>query len=310
MERWLVIALAGSGLAGCGSGADPSGFPTAYAHALCHFQYHCCTPAERTFAAAFRGIGPDYTFARVAEALGYADEGGCNDKLSLYFRTDGQPVQTSVKDKRIIWSTTAAQACLDTLTTAGSKCDPQGFAVALNGDPSQPGTPAVCDASQWLTGTLAAGAACTIPEDCAGLDSSCDPAMPGSTPVIQVGGNCAPLPVRGQACGQAGCVPTDSCCFNQTQICAGFQSQGAACSPPDSFNCSSLPCDPRIGFCGWTGNGYTCQALQPAMAPCGKDDSGITLSYSCLSGSCTNGLCDPAPASATYAICTGNPDGL
>src|SRR5579872_1697546 len=115
MKRWLLIG-AGVFSISCGSAADPSNFPTAYAHAVCHFQYHCCTPAERgvdafeTLSRVSPGIGPPFTsFAGVAESLGYADEGGCDDKLGLFFRNGNQPIQTSVKDKRITWDTAAAQ---------------------------------------------------------------------------------------------------------------------------------------------------------------------------------------------------------
>jgi hypothetical protein len=302
MSRRWKLAVSGLLLAfACGPGADVNGFPNAYAAAYCHFAYHCCTPVERqTFPSGF---------AQQAVTLGFDDEGDCTSRLSASAQTTYQPLQASVKDKRITWNQTAAQACLTALSSAASSCNAQSFQIALNGDPSQPGVLAVCDQTQFTTGLVAATGTCTINQDCAGAGSVCTPLMQtGTTQTIEAGGTCTPLPTAGQNCPDGTCATNNSCC--NAQVCVAYVTTGATCTRSDFGECSSAPCL-STNFCGYTNNAYSCQAKIAGGQPCGVDENGIKLDDSCLSGTCTNGSCTAPPGSdTTYKICSGNPDGI
>jgi hypothetical protein len=303
MNRRLKLALSGLVLAfACGgAGADVNGYPTAYVQAYCHFAYHCCTPIERgTFPSGF---------ANEAQTLGFDDEGDCVARLSASLQSAAQPIQASVKDKRIVWSQTAAQACLTALQNAGSTCNAQALAIAINGDPSQPGTPAICSDATFITGQVAASGACTISQDCSGSGSICTPPQQtGTGTTIQAGGTCTQLPVAGQPCPNQQCQTGNSCCNAGT--CVAYAASGATCVRPLFGTCSSAPCA-DADFCGWNSTAYSCQAKIAGGQPCGKDQNGAELSDSCLSGTCQNGSCTaPQGTNVTYKICTGNPDDL
>jgi hypothetical protein len=299
----LKLAMSGLVLAfACGgAGADVNGFPTAYVQAYCHFAYHCCTPSERTTFPT--------GFSNEAQTLGFDNEGDCVTRLGASAQSGLQAIQASVKDKRIVWSTTAAQACLTALQNAGSKCDAQALVIAISGDPSQPGTKAVCNESQFITGQVAASAACTISQDCSGTGSVCTPpTTTGGNPVIQSGGTCTQLPVAGQPCLNNQCETGNSCCNANT--CVAYVATSGACVRGGFGTCSSSPCG-STDFCGWSNNAYSCQAKIAAGQACGKDQLGNDLPDSCLSGQCQNSTCTaPAGSNTTYKICTGNPDGL
>jgi hypothetical protein len=304
MNGRMKLAVSGLVLAfACGPGSDVNGFPSAYVQAYCHLAYHCCTPVERvTFPTGF---------ANEAQTLGFDNEGDCVTRLSASSQSSSQPVQASVKDKRIVWSQTLAQACITALQNAGSKCDAQALAIAINGDPSQPGTKAVCNESTFITGQVAASGACTISQDCSGAGSLCTaPTQTGGGTTIQAGGTCTQLPVAGQQCPNGQCQTGDSCC--NTGTCVAYVASGGTCVRSVFGTCSSSPCGSG-DYCGSNAAAgpYTCQAKIAGGQPCGVDQGGATLSDSCLSNVCQNGSCTaPAGTNVTYKICTGNPDGL
>jgi hypothetical protein len=301
MNRRLKLALAGLVLAfACGgAGADVNGFPTAYVQAYCHFAYHCCTPVEReTFPPGF---------ASQAETLGFDNESDCVARFTGTVETAFQPIQASVKDKRITWQQTGAQACLTALQNASSKCDAQGFNIAINGDPAQSGSKGVCNATNYVTGVVGASGACTISQDCSGTGSTCTPPpQTGGGNTIQAGGTCTQLPVAGQPCPNQQCETGNSCCNAGT--CVAFVATGGPCVRQGT--CSSSPCG-STDFCGWSNSAYSCQAKIAGGQACGKDQVGVDLPDSCSSGQCQNSTCTAPPGSnTTYKICTGNPDGL
>lgn len=282
----LVLAMA------CGPGSDVNGFPSALANAYCHFAYHCCTPIERqTFPQGFSNL---------ATTLDFDSEGDCDSKYGEQLQASAQTYQASVKDKRITWNSTAAQACLNALNNAANSCSAQAFAVALSGDPNNPGTPAACDTTQFITGDVASGGACTIDQDCSGQGSTCKPAPQNPPPtVITTGGTCAVLPPTGQPCANGQCA-TGNCCDN-TNTCVQYVATGSTCG---GFFCASgMTCDPTIDYCG--GNGTCTQKIANGQ-PCFNNDP-----LSCQSDNCNAGNCAAVQGQqVSYNICTGNKDGL
>ncbi len=302
--------------ADCSPGADVRGFPNAEANSICHFFYHCCTPVERTvFSSPLPVFGPFGTnsFSSLAQLLNFDNEGECDTKLGDALQTEYQPVQASVADGRMTWTTLGAQECIDALNLAVSRCDARAFVVALDGDGTPSSTPPTCTATRWISGRVAAGGACTLDGDCAGAASVCQPSVANQT--VQEGGTCAALPTAGQTCTSQ-CQPGDSCCYGG--VCMAYVGAGSACARDVGAcffsSCSLAPCDFDAQlYCGYSDAGYTCQPTLPAGAPCGMDPNGCAFDDSCQSGSCgADGTCAAANqgSGVTYNICTGNKDGI
>jgi len=299
-RRFILAAACVIAVCGCGPGSDVNGFPSAAVQAYCHFAYHCCTPSERaTFPNGFDNTAQQYNFD---------NESDCNQKLSESAQVAYQAIQASVKDKRITWNSSAAQSCIDAVNKAASSCSAQAYIIATQGDPTMPGTKAVCDQSQFVTGTVAASGPCTISADCSGTGSDCTPPkQTGTTQTVTSGGTCTPLPTVGQMC-QGQCEPGNSCC--NAQVCVALQATGASCTSGGG-GCSAQPCDATKDFCGWNGTALLCSTKIAGGQPCGKDMNGVDLPESCQSNQCTNGSCTAAGGQAvTYSICTGNSDGF
>jgi hypothetical protein len=296
----IVLAFA------CAPGADVNGFPSALANAYCHFAYHCCTPADRTtFPSGFSNLENTYVFD---------NESDCDAKLGEAYQAQFQEIQASVKDKRMTWNQTSAQTCLTALQNAANPCSAQAFTVASNGDPNNPTALAACDATQFETGAVAAGAVCTIDADCAGQGSVCTAPTPDAgTVVIQTGGTCVALPAAGSPCRNGSCA-AGACCLSNTNTCTAYQAAGAACVAAGGFGtCTTQPCDPTTDYCNYNANGSTCMAKIANGTACAKDQFGGNDSTSCQSGYCdsTSNDCAAVPGQqVTYDICTGNADGL
>jgi hypothetical protein len=271
-----------------------NGFPSALANAYCHFAYHCCTPADRaTFPSGFSNLETQYAFD---------NESDCDSKLAEEYQAQFQEIQASVKDKRMTWNQTGAQTCLTALNNAANPCSAQAFTVAISGDPANPTALAACDVTQFETGTVAAGAVCTMDADCAGTGSLC---------VVQTGGNCVALPAAGSPCKNNACA-AGACCLTTTDTCTAYQAEGAACAAGFG-TCSTQPCDATKDYCNYNANGSTCMAKLANGTACAKDQFGGNDATSCQSGFCDTTTNDCAPVASqqvTYDICTGNADGL
>jgi hypothetical protein len=306
----LPLLLCAMVAVGCGTPSDVNGFPAAYAAALCHFAYHCCTPTDR---AVFSGGLSTYT-----TQLGFDDEAGCVQKLGNAEEVYFQPHQASAKDKRLVWDNAAAQACLNALADAAKRCDPQVYQNALSGDPNTPTVPRVCpspggfpDHVPMVTGLVGSGGVCTMVDDCAGSGSFCTPVIPDAGVLIQSGGTCVDLPTAGKPCLGSQCAPATSCCSTTRNVCNGYVPRGATCTGPNDFvPCGEPPCAPT-DFCGWTGNANTCQAKLGGGQPCGVDMAGRPINQSCVSDNCdANNTCRDPGNGQSIAVCRGNPDGF
>ncbi len=277
-------------LASCGPGADVNSFPTSFADAYCHFIYHCCTPADRANPAN------PFSFTATEQTFDFANESDCDTKLGAAYQIDAQPTQASVKDQRISYNQTDAQACLNALSNAASACDPNAYLAATTG------SSASCNAATFVTGLVAANGNCTLDADCAAAHSVCTPLpQDAGVPVISSAGTCTPPPGVGDPC--AGICAAGSCCGAGANglICMAYVAPGAPCAA----GCSATPCDTSKDYCD-TAKG--CTALVPNGGACVPANFG----NECVSGNCDGktSTCQPFAPTDKLEVCVGNPDGF
>jgi hypothetical protein len=293
MRKHLAVATLLLPIVTCGPGADVRGFPNAWATTLCHFYYHCCTPADR-LAAPFPGGAT--TFTGEAASLEFDDEGSCDTKLGIERQNEAQPYEASVQDKRMAFNQQNAQSCLNAVNAAANKCD----IAALLSAADLPD--AGCANSDLYTGLSGAGGPCTSTADCAAPGATCDfPQPDGGGLVVSSIGACNNPPGTGQPCATGGRMPcaVGNCCMGGT--CTAYAAVGSACN--GSF-CGAQACDPSQAYCPTTGNA-TCTAL---VANGGSCTQGFQCqSRRCIGGTCQGNTVGPQPQ---YQICTGNPDNL
>ena len=240
----VIHALIG---ASCGRGSDASvaGFPRAEAAAYCHFAYACCSPADRRLFPNFSQVGTynpligNRCFDELATAYGFKDESGCLARLEAPFQNLQLRIQASVKEGRMTYLPSGAQACLDALAAATARCSPATFRAAFFPDPNRAASKAVCDEGSWTHGAVAGKGACTMAQDCSAAGAGCFPAPPDAGVFLVAEGICIDPPTQGQACGNgAACAPGNSCC--DQNVCQGYVPRGQACG--SSYWCSAQPC--------------------------------------------------------------------
>ena len=204
---------------GCGGGSSGKSIPidqlaSEYAAVFCHKMFTCCDASE---LAARESTGPD--------------EAACR---SVVAATVNDPVlQAQVAAGRVVYHGDRARSCLDTV--AALPCQQWALDEKLIRFPA-------CDAI--TEGTLAAGSACAISDQC--IDGFC-----GSSTGELV---CAPPAQAGQPCSFAKCVSGLACRTDELAspgICGPRLPDGAACV--DQNDCAS-------GYCIGDGTG---------MASCG-----------------------------------------
>ncbi len=175
-------------------------------------------------------------------------------------------------------------------------------AAAIKSDPCTLSTP---DACSYVSGTLAAGAACVDGAQCASGDCtfSSSGSADGGTSTDPSCGTCAELIDVGGACDQGSCgatavcvgTATSSTCMTVTYGAAGAACTGAAECEPAFF------CDPTTQRCAAPGpEGSACGSYLECAAPlvCGSGNTcaqGAASGAACATTSdCGRGLgCDP-----------------
>ena len=296
MKRRLTLFAFVVSLVTCGPGTDVRGFPNAFAAVLCHFAYHCCTPADRS--------NPYFDFAAIATNEGYDDEGSCTAKLGDVFQTSVQPLQDSVLEKRLAFNQAAAQACVDSLSRAANPCSFEAYSAATNSADGGCGTQS-SGFNGLFTGLVPAGGACTEDLDCSIPNSVCN--IPyqtdGGVALVASVGTCVAPPTTGQPCnGLQACAKGNCCAFSG--VCVAYVAQGGACDNNFGGGCTLKPCDPATTFCSGLTNPI-CAQLVANGGTCLGDGN-------CQSGYCNAGKCadQPAGPATQVSICSGNPDGL
>lgn len=209
-----------------------------------------------------------------------------------------------VNAKIIKYDGTAAASCANEISSA--TCSFTGFFSKAN-DPC----------GKMFTGTVAAGGACFISEECSGVGSSCnqtDPNCDSTTTCCP--GTCAAAPAKMPVNGH--CTSTSDCndglyCSTTTSVCKTPLTQsGAACDELDGC-ANPMYCNGSFATMPFTGvcttapaTGATCNPMD--LLPCTDErDYCDTGTKKCTRSVSVGGTCDSA-GTGTGATCVGYAD--
>jgi hypothetical protein len=258
MRRALVVVFAlGCGGGSSGDGVSLTDFPNALLAALCQHEANC-------------GEFPDVPTCERSNLL----------------RLNSNPsAAAAVAADKILYNAGKARECVDTI--ANATCDSTDADLRFL-------FPAAC--FQTATGTVHAGAACAINDECISLmctvpscpDACCQGTCSGDAPppVDQPIGSMCSQPFLSSECA------ANAFCDSTTHMCTALKAAGSTCN-------SSNECDIELGCAG---SPATCKALPTLGQPC-PDGMCRDEGQVCLTTCVKVGLAgDPCASDASCAL--------
>ncbi|HUS29201.1 MAG TPA: hypothetical protein VMZ53_11840 [Kofleriaceae bacterium] len=269
--RLALISAFGLLAAACGgdSSVDIStnqdNFCEQIADVVCHNLYQCCTESE------------------IEDRLSVSEprtEAQCRQDYSRLCQRGGADVRDSLQDGRITFDPAKLNGCLEAILAPTDTCS----AVAEATVPWKE----ACKDAPWV-GTVAVGAACLFPFDCAGApDAFCGPDL-----------KCKMKPTAGFPCSTSNPCASAYYCQPTTSTCAPKVAAGAACTSStqcgtDLFCDNKNTIDPADDVCAPKGAGG---------AACHQAASSQFTSQALANAACISGTCNPGKCSGTSQNC-------
>jgi hypothetical protein len=284
-------------VAGCQPATHPDRLGDTVFNNICHFNFDCCTPIERTSSGLFFGGGASNKAACIEEL---------NDTLGGVFDTASAAVAagTAVYDAEGAerCSIQAAIDSCDAQTVLGVSSDKRVFQALYGIDATDP--TCVDLASRAFTkGTVKDGGACTSVFDC--VEGICDIEAEEEGTTAQ--GKCVAPLKEGDDCSERSCGQGLTCDDTDTCIKVVLLDDGASCE--FDGQCTSGACVGEGSCSNGVGSCFSADDCSDFdfcdVDVCFDTGAACTEDADCNTATCDNGPVCAAAAKITVEICDG-----